>query len=110
MADRPNIKTLLESGTSGLKKSKFKRTANTLKWRQKYLGSDTYNIELEDGRMFQLSQVKNGEESGVGTGCSVWPAAHVLSKYLEKHKSDLRLNEKRYSIYHVELYSHIQVI
>lgn len=28
-------------------------------------------------------QIENGELAGIGTGASVWPAAHVLCKYLE---------------------------
>jgi predicted nicotinamide N-methyase len=37
-----------------------------------------------DKRVITLRQVLNGELKGLGTGVSVWPAAHVLSKYLEK--------------------------
>lgn len=28
-------------------------------------------------------QIENGELAGIGTGASVWPAAHVLCKYFE---------------------------
>ena len=31
-----------------------------------------------------MQQLKQGELSGLGTGATVWPAAHVLSKYLER--------------------------
>jgi hypothetical protein len=79
-----SIKGLLESGTASMKSSKFRRITNGLKWRQKFLGADTYPIELLGDMTISLRQIKNGEITGVGTGCSVWPAAHVLCKYFEK--------------------------
>ena len=32
----------------------------------------------------RLKQLMQGELTGLGTGATVWPAAHVLAKYLEK--------------------------
>ena len=34
--------------------------------------------------MIKLHQVINGEIKGLGTGTLVWPAAHVMTKYIEK--------------------------
>ena len=31
-----------------------------------------------------MQQIDNGELKGIGTGAVVWPAAHVLAKYMEK--------------------------
>ena len=36
------------------------------------------------GKVIKVTQISNGEMKGLGTGTLVWPAAHVLSKYLEK--------------------------
>jgi predicted nicotinamide N-methyase len=36
------------------------------------------------GTELRVQQLKQGELSGLGTGATVWPAAHVLSKYLER--------------------------
>ena len=32
----------------------------------------------------RIRQICNGEMKGLGTGTFVWPASHVLAKYLEK--------------------------
>lgn len=101
---RPNIASLFGGSSNSIRNPKFRRAAAALQWRQKYLGSDIYGLTIGDGGesphksegredsdvssggpwTLELHQVKNGEESGVGTGCSVWPAAHVLTKYLER--------------------------
>ncbi len=47
------------------------------------MNCETYPINLDDGRVINIKQLSNGEESGIGTGAIVWPAAHVLSKILE---------------------------
>lgn len=47
------------------------------------------------GLTFICASLRSGEESGVGTGCSVWPAAHVLSKYLEKRYGSNGLRNTR---------------
>jgi len=60
------------------------RIAAALGWRQKYENKPQYLLELESGTTLEFDQIPNGETSGVGTGAHVWPAAHVLSKYLEK--------------------------
>ena len=99
MSDIPNartpIKGLIESGTASMKSGKFRRITNGLKWRQKFLGADTYLIELLSDVIISLRQIKNGEITGVGTGCSVWPAAHVLCKFFEKSFGPNGLQGKR---------------
>jgi predicted nicotinamide N-methyase len=60
------------------------RIAAALGWRQKYENKSQYLLELNSGTTLEFDQIPNGETSGVGTGAHVWPAAHVLSKYLEK--------------------------
>lgn len=64
-----------------------------LRWRQKYVGSARYVLELANGRVLSLEQRSRGE--GLGTGGTVWPAAHVLCRYLERRtwsrgKGDMR--------------------
>lgn len=84
-----------------------------LSWRQKHAKSPIYPLEVA-GRTMNIKQIHNGELSGLGTGATVsasssinhhipltllawirfldsssvvsqvWPAAHVLTKYLEK--------------------------
>ena len=49
-----------------------------------YLNSTQYELKLENGQIIKVNQILNGETKGLGTGTLVWPAAHVLSKYLEK--------------------------
>ncbi len=68
---------------------------SSLNWRQAHLGSEYYPIELEDGRVVRVRQLENGEVSGIGTGATVWAAAHVLSKYLEKEYGRVGLAGKR---------------
>jgi hypothetical protein len=103
-SEKPNIAALFEGNSKHIRNPKFRRAASALQWRQKYLGCDIYSLSIGDDSdtvsarqdavsgacnisgtwTLELHQVKNGEESGVGTGCSVWPAAHVLVKYLEQ--------------------------
>jgi hypothetical protein len=74
---------IFQCGKSNLKNKKMQRSANALQWRQKYQNSSTYEITLEDDRVFSFNQIGNGEMKGIGTGAVVWPAAHVLAMYIE---------------------------
>jgi predicted nicotinamide N-methyase len=67
-----------------MKNAKYNKVVSSLNWRHTYTNAEIYPIELEDGRVLEFKQVANGETTGVGTGASLWPAAHVLSKYMEK--------------------------
>ena len=86
---------LLRDGKSSAKTDKIKRLVNSLQWRHKYQNTDYYSIEMLDGSVINLRQLPNGEILGLGTGVSVWPAAHVLSKYVEKRYGALGLHGKR---------------
>jgi predicted nicotinamide N-methyase len=81
---RIDIVDLFREGKSLARTEKLKRLANSLQWRHKYQNTEEYCIVLLDKRVITLRQVLNGELKGLGTGVFVWPAAHVLSKYLEK--------------------------
>lgn len=74
----------LRDGKSTAKTDKMRRLANSLQWRHRYQKSDHYPINLSGDLVISVKQLPNGEVIGLGTGVSVWPAAHVLSKYLEK--------------------------
>ena len=66
----------------------------TLGWRNRYSQQDYYPVTL-DNVSFSVHQVQRGEVEGTyGTGATVWPAAMVLLKYLEKHAARL-LHQKR---------------
>jgi ribosomal protein L11 methylase PrmA len=93
----PKISEVFENGISHLKNKKFQRITNNLKWRQQYQNSRLYPLTLgchrdSDDRNghsnikkeLTFCQIDNGEMRGIGTGAVVWPAAHVLVKYLEK--------------------------
>lgn len=61
------------------------RTA-TLGWRSRHSQSEMYPIHLS-GCRFSVQQVQRGEIDGTyGTGATVWPAAMVLIKYLERQQ------------------------
>jgi len=81
-----NIVAAIRSGTfSSAGSVKMKRIHKSLMWRQMYLNAPTYCYEFEDlaNSTLAICQIENGEISGLGTGAQVWPAAHVLCKYLE---------------------------
>lgn len=77
------MKDILGNGSSKMKNPRIQRAANSLQWRQKFDNCDFYNYTLEDNRVICIKQISNGEMKGLGTGAVVWPAAHILSKYLE---------------------------
>ena len=87
---RPNMASVFSSGlvqTSNLRKnphSKLHTSLNSLNWRQKFQNERFYKISLKNGASLKIEQITNGEMKGIGTGSMVWPAAHVLIKYLEK--------------------------
>jgi hypothetical protein len=88
----------LRTGKSGMKNasSKFNLAISALKWRQQYLGEDWYVLPLESGFQLRVKQLDNGELRGIGTGAVVWPAACVLSKYIElRYGNPLTANQTR---------------
>eukprot|EP00904_Undaria_pinnatifida_P014254 jgi/Undpi1/995/HiC_scaffold_10.g04459.m1 len=64
--------------------SKVQRMINSLQWRQAHSKDAIYPLALESGAVVEIKQLQAGEITGLGTGATVWPAAHVLAKYLER--------------------------
>ncbi|CAB1110416.1 unnamed protein product [Ectocarpus sp. CCAP 1310/34] len=64
--------------------TKVQRMINSLQWRQAHSKDDIYPLPLESGVVLEFRQLQAGEVTGLGTGATVWPAAHVLAKYLER--------------------------
>ena len=79
----PSIVDIFSSGQT--KHGNFKGVVNQLKWRQRFQRSDFYELELSTTEIITVKQILNGELKGLGTGMQVWPAAHVMVKYLEKN-------------------------
>lgn len=80
-----NIIDVFATGMSRMTNAKYNCVAQSLRWRQKYLKSEFYEMSLlDDGIRLSFRQIDNGEMKGLGTGTFIWPAAHVLGKYLEK--------------------------
>lgn len=63
--------------------TKVQRMINSLQWRQAHSKDEFYPLTLGSGIELRLRQLQAGEVTGLGTGATVWPAAHVLAKYLE---------------------------
>jgi predicted nicotinamide N-methyase len=81
----PKISDIFCQGVGNIKNSNFQRIANNLKWRQQFQHADLYELTIgADEMKINFHQIDNGEMRGIGTGAVVWPAAHVLVKYLEK--------------------------
>lgn len=85
------------NGKSLGKCQKLQRITNNLQWRQQYQNSSKYLLQLGNNPTIELSfnQIDNGEMRGIGTGAVVWPAAHVLVKYMEKRYGSTGLRGKR---------------
>ena len=64
--------------------TKVQRMINSLQWRQAHSKDEFYPLALESGALLRFRQLQAGEVMGLGTGATVWPAAHVLAKYLER--------------------------
>lgn len=68
--------------------TKVQRMINSLQWRQAHSKDEYYPLALESGTVLRFRQLQAGEVTGLGTGATVWPAAHVLAKYLERRFGD----------------------
>ena len=81
----------LDSKSSSSKQSEtLKRRSCSLGWRNRYSQDSRYPVRIK-GISFSVQQVQRGEVEGTyGTGATVWPAAMVLIKYLEKHSECLK--------------------
>ena len=74
--------------------SLVQRRIQTLGWRNRYSQHEYHPVTV-NGLTFSVQQVQGGEIEGTyGTGATVWPAAVVLLKYLERH-ADVLLKDKR---------------
>lgn len=81
----------LDNGsTSSSKQSEaLKRKTQELGWRNRHCQDEFYPISILNDT-FSVKQVQRGEIEGTyGTGATVWPAALVLVKYMEKHRQSL---------------------
>lgn len=76
----------LDSRSSSKKQSeKLKRRSQSLGWRNRHSQAEYYPLAVDDID-FSVQQVQRGELEGTyGTGATVWPAAMILIKYLEKN-------------------------
>eukprot|EP00903_Cladosiphon_okamuranus_P012218 g11458.t1 len=68
---------------------------NSLQWRQAHSKDDLYPLPMDSGVLLEFRQLQAGEVTGLGTGATVWPAAHVLAKYLERRFPDAGVGEGR---------------
>jgi len=94
-AQQRNILTLLSQGSklrTGTRASwKLQRIANGFRWRQCFEGCSEYILPLAvSSTPLVVTQIPNGEVKDLGTGTFVWPAAAVMSKYLERHADLVR--------------------
>jgi predicted nicotinamide N-methyase len=86
---------------SNKKQSDFvRKRIQTLGWRNRYSQDEFYPIEIAGASAaashhFSVLQVQRGELEGTyGTGATVWPAAVVMIKYLERHRESLLKGKK----------------
>uniref|UniRef100_A0A7S3JS38 Calmodulin-lysine N-methyltransferase n=1 Tax=Aureoumbra lagunensis TaxID=44058 RepID=A0A7S3JS38_9STRA len=82
--NRPCMVSILRNGAIN-NKMKQREVLRNLSWRQLYCGKNEYIIELNDSRALKFIQHQQSELQGIGTGGTVWPAAHVLAKFLERY-------------------------
>lgn len=91
-APMKNIASLIREGAYAMGKEQgskrastmVQRMINSLQWRQAHSKDEYYPLAMESGAELRLRQLQAGEVTGLGTGATVWPAAHVLVKYLER--------------------------
>jgi predicted nicotinamide N-methyase len=82
-------------GGAGLGSSTLlERMVSSLAWRDLHARADIYPIEC-GGATLAVRQVMMGEVRGLGTGGTVWPAALVLAKHLERRFGAGGLRGKR---------------
>lgn len=87
-AARAFFDALDQKASSGRKQSEFiRKRIQTLGWRNRFSQDEYYHIQVNDTK-FHVRQIQRGEIEGTyGTGATVWPAALVMIKYLEKHQA-----------------------
>lgn len=62
---------------------------------QAHCKDELYPLPLDSGEVLKFRQLQAGEVTGLGTGATVWPAAHVLAKYLERRFPNVGAGEGR---------------
>jgi predicted nicotinamide N-methyase len=84
-----------EGNKSNKKQSDFvRKRIQTLGWRNRYSQDELYPIAIGASH-FSVMQVQRGELEGTyGTGATVWPAAVVMIKYLERHSETILKGKK----------------
>lgn len=90
----PTAKAFFDALDSRLSSSRqsvnLKRRVQSLGWRNRHSQAEYYPCTV-NGVRFTVQQVQRGEVEGTyGTGATVWPAALVLVKYLERNPSLLQ--------------------
>mmetsp|Transcript_28588 Transcript_28588/g.69268 ORF Transcript_28588/g.69268 Transcript_28588/m.69268 type:complete len:278 (-) Transcript_28588:163-996(-) len=76
--------------SSSRQSANLKRRVQSLGWRNRHSQAEHYPCTV-NGIKFSVKQVQRGEVEGTyGTGATVWPAALVLIKYLERNPSLLQ--------------------
>ena len=87
---RPILSVLRHGQLHRTSSLRLKAVSNVLTWRQSYESSEQYSYPLDEatvdgeGERLLIRQIRNGEMKELGTGTFVWPAAIVMTKYLEK--------------------------
>lgn len=90
MSENPILSVLRHGQLRRNSSSKLKAVSNVLTWRQSYESSEYYSYPLDEAvvdgedEKVLIRQIRNGEMKELGTGTFVWPAAIILTKYLEK--------------------------
>jgi predicted nicotinamide N-methyase len=84
-----------DDNKSNKKQSDFvRKRIQTLGWRNRYSQDEFYPIDMGASH-FSVMQVQRGELEGTyGTGATVWPAAVVMIKYLERHSESILKGKK----------------
>ena len=99
-AGRPDLAALIRDGAAQAMRSKNKFSTevqaklNSLKWRNKHRLAEFYPYTFAcpplNGVTLEITQQRQGEQRGIGTGAVVWDGAVVLMKYLEKLELESR--------------------
>ena len=107
--DRPNMAQIIRAGAAEAaqrrasaeggsapqrRPSKLDRMVQSLSWRDAHARADRYPLEV-GGLSFSVRQLMMGELTGLGTGATVWPAAVVLIKFMERRFGRSGLTGKR---------------
>ncbi len=78
--------------SSSKQSTSLQRRSQSLGWRNRFSQNDHYPISIttpnHENVSFTVQQMQRGEVDGTyGTGATVWPAAMVLLKYLERNST-----------------------